>query len=80
MNDFEQEVLKRLTRIESYLMVAKPKKTRVKANVISSIINWKSDQMRSARINGYVKFKQEGGKYWYEPDSIHAIFLKANKQ
>lgn len=75
MKSFEEEVLKRLERIERYLVIARPKKTWVKVAIIAQRTGWNNEKMRQARDNGLVKYKKENGKFFYDLDSIHQSFL-----
>lgn len=48
----------------------------VKAQVITSVTGWNYKKMEQARENGYVEFKKKDNGYWYNLNSINAVFLK----
>lgn len=76
----EKELLERLDRIErklSMLMQEKKKETGwVKAPVITRLTGWDSNEMRAARRNGYVRFKEGPKGYLYDVDSLNQVHLK----
>lgn len=75
----ENEILTRLKRIESKLdalLQAKQKQTLVKASVITELTKWSYEEMRRAKINGYVKQKKTDKGIFYVLESLNPVFIK----
>lgn len=79
MTDTEQQILKRLDRIEKHLN-AKPKQTWVKVSVITALTGWEKKFLEKARLNGLVKQRKGSNGIEYLLESINPMFLKQQSQ
>lgn len=55
--------------------VKQPKQTWVRAKIIIRLTGWTANEMRQARENGYIQFKEEDG-LWYDLSSLNKLFVK----
>ncbi len=74
----ELNIARELKEIKSMLRQTTKIKSWVNGQTMTQITVWDSPhELRKARINGYVEYKQEGKSLLYNLDSIHPIFFKA---
>lgn len=71
---------KKIDRLEKIMRDQRPKQTWVTASIITGLTKWNNEQMRTARDNGYVIYKEikEGNvrKLRYLLESINTQFIK----
>lgn len=73
MQDFAQ-ILNSINSKLSFLIGENKKVKWVKVGAVKKLTGWNKEELRSARVNGYVKTKKENG-LWYDLSSIDSRFI-----
>lgn len=78
MADNLTQVLVRLSQMERKIdALAKPKPSWVKASTILELTRWNAVQLRAARINDTIKYKELSGRiFLYDLNSLHPYLIK----
>lgn len=72
-----KQQLDRIERKLSIILGEQKKKSWVKAGDVMKVTGWDKEKLRQMRVNGLIEYKNDGG-FFYNPDSIHQMFLKAS--
>jgi hypothetical protein len=62
-------------KLTTLLQERRPKPCWVRAKIIMQLTGWNGEEMRQARENGYIQYKEENG-LWYDLESLPKVLIR----